>query len=315
VRAIWIQTTNPWMSMPNLNRFQRKPGDGRFVVVSDIYPTPTTDAADLVLPAAAWIEREGMFGNSERRTQHWDKLVEPPGEAREDAWQVMEVARRMGMGHLFPWPESDWHRPMFEEYRKFTLGVGKDLASYDELRAARGMIWPVVNGQETRYRYAAGHDPYVKKTRGVHFYKGKAYGEKAAVWLRPYQPPAEEPDAEFPFWLSTGRVLEHWHTGSMTRRIKQLHQAVPRAYVEVNPADARELGVKQGDMVRVRSRRGAVDFPVEIDGRGRVPRGSVFVPFFDESARINEVTLDAMDNISYEPDYKKCAVRLEKAGA
>ncbi|MCP3964399.1 MAG: molybdopterin-dependent oxidoreductase [bacterium] len=313
VKTMWVQTTNPWVTIPNLHRIDRKPGDGRFVVVSDIYPTPTTEIADLILPAAAWVEREGVFGNTERRTQHWHKAVEPPGEAKEDAWQIVEVAKRMGMEHLFPWPEDDWHEPMYEEYRSFTLGLGKDVASYAQLEQTRGMLWPVVDGKETRYRYAAGHDPYVKKAEGVHFYKAKGYGEKAAVWLRPYHPPAEVPDDEYPYWLCTGRILEHWHTGSMTRRVAQLHQAEPGAYVEINRADASELGVKSGDRVRVVSRRGNVELPARVDGRGKPPRGSVFVPFFDEGRLINRVTLDAMDNISKEPDYKKCAVRIERA--
>ena len=312
VKVIWIQTTNPWVTLPNLNRFERKPGDGRFVIVSDIYPTPSTAVADLVLPSAAWVEREGVFGNSERRTQQWHKLVDPPGEAREDAWQIIQVARRMGMGHLFPWPDDAWHEPMFEEYRKFTIGTGKDLASYEQLRETRGLIWPVVGGKETRYRYAAGFDPYVTKRKGVHFYKAKGYGERAAFWLRPYHPPAEVPDDEYPFWLSTGRILEHWHTGSMTRRVRQLHQAAPEAYVELNRADAAELGVKSGDRVRLVSRRGELELPVAVDGRGQPPRGSVFVPFFDESRLVNLVTLDAMDSISKQPDYKKCAVRVER---
>jgi nitrate reductase NapA len=312
VKAMWIQATNPWVSLPNLRRFERKPGDGRFIVVSDIYPTPTTETADLVLPSAAWVEREGIFGNSERRTQHWERMVDAPGEAREDAWQIIQVAKRMGMGALFPWPDDAWHKPMYEEYRKFGLGIGKDLAAYEDLRKTRGMIWPVVDGKETRYRYAAGHDPYVKKSKGVHFYKAKGYGEKAACWLRPWHPPAESPDAEYPFWLCTGRVLEHWHTGSMTRRIKELHQAVPTAYVEINRADASELGVKTGDRVRLVSRRGSLELEVRVDGRGKPPRGSLFVPFFDQHRLVNLVTLDAMDNISKEPDYKKCAVRVEK---
>jgi nitrate reductase NapA len=312
VKAIWIQTTNPWVTLPNLHRYRHEPGDGRFVVVSDIYPTPTTEMADLVLPSAAWVEREGAFGNSERRTQHWDRLIDPPGEAKEDAWQVIQVAKRMGMGHLFPWPEEDWHQPMFEEYRSFTLGAGKDLASYDQLRATRGMIWPVVDGKETRYRYAAGHDPYVKKAAGVHFYKAKHYGERAAFWLRPYHPPAEMPDREYPFWLTTGRVLEHWHTGSMTRRVRELHQAVPEAYVELNRADASELSVKTGDRVRVKSRRGELELMAQVDGRGKPPRGTVFIPFFDEGLLVNRITLDAMDSISKQPDYKKCAVRIER---
>jgi nitrate reductase NapA len=312
VKVLWTQTTNPWVTIPNLHRIDRTPGDGRFLIVSDIYPTPTTAVADLVLPSAAWVEREGVFGNSERRTQHWAKAVDPPGEAREDAWQIIEVARRMGMGALFPWPDDDWHEPMYEEYRRFGLGHGKDLASYRQLRETRGLLWPVVNGVETRYRYAAGHDPYVKKARGVHFYKATGYGERAAVWLRPWQPPAESPDDEYPFWLCTGRVLEHWHTGSMTRRIRQLHQAVPRAYVEVNRADADRLGVQSGQPVRLVSRRGSIELPALIDGRGKPPRGSVFVPFFDEGYLVNRLMLDAMDNISKQPDFKKCAVRLER---
>jgi len=216
------------------------------------------------------------------------------------------------MAHLFPWPDNDWHRPMFEEYRSFGLGHGKDLASYDQLVQTRGMVWPVVNGKETFYRYAAGYDPYVKKSAGVHFYKATGYGEKAAFWLRPYQPPAESPDDAYPFWLTTGRVLEHWHTGSMTRRIKQLYQAVPDAYVELNRADAEALGIKKGDRVRLVSRRGSLELPADVDGRGRPPRGTVFVPFFDETRLINRVTLDAMDNISKQPDFKKCAVRIER---
>jgi len=313
VKTMWIQTTNPWVTMPNLHRIDRKPGDGRFLVVSDIYPTPTTDVADLILPAAAWVEREGVFGNTERRTQHWDKLVEPPGEAREDAWQTIQVAKRMGMGHLFPWPDGDWHKPMFEEYRRFGAGQGKDLATYDQLRSTHGGLrWPVVDGKETAWRYTAGRDPYVKKAKGAHFYKAKGYGEKAAFWLRPYHAPPESPDAEFPYWLCTGRVLEHWHTGSMTRRVKELHQAVPRAYVELNRADAMELGVKAGDLVRLVSRRGKLELPVEVDGRGKPPRGSLFVPFFDEARLVNFLTLDTMCNISKQPDFKKCAVKVER---
>ncbi|MEZ5990584.1 MAG: molybdopterin-dependent oxidoreductase [Planctomycetota bacterium] len=311
VKAMWIQTTNPLVTIPDLGRLEDRPAD-TFVVCSDIYPTPTTEWADLVLPAAAWVEREGVFGNSERRTQQWDRQATPPGEAKEDAWQIMEVARRMGLGHLFPYGADNWHEEMFEEYRRFGLGHGKDLASYQDLRANPGMVWPVVDGKETFWRYAAGHDPYVKKAEGVHFYKAKGYGEKAAIWLRPYQPPAEEPDDEYPFWLTTGRVLEHWHTGSMTRRVKELYQAVPEAYVELNRADALRMGLGNGDKVRVVSRRGELVLPVAIDGRGKPPEGRVFIPFFDESKLVNRLTLDAMDYISKQPDFKKAAVRIEK---
>ncbi len=121
------------------------------------------------------------------------------------------------------------------------------------------------------------------------------------------------PDTEYPLWLTTGRVLEHWHTGSMTRRIPQLHQAIPEAFVELHPRDARALGLNRGNRARVSSRRGTLELTVEVDGRGRPEPGAVFVPFFDQGRLANLLTLDAMDNISKEPDYKKCAVRVERA--
>ena len=135
---------------------------------------------------------------------------------------------------------------------------------------------------------------------------------RAWIWLRPYEAAAESPDSEYPFWLNTGRILEHWHTGSMTRRVPVLHRAVPEAYVEINPDDAARLGITNGSMVKVSSRRGSVVMKASINGRGRPPRGMVFVPFFDESYLINEVTLDAFCPISKQPDYKKCAVKVEK---
>ena len=188
-----------------------------------------------------------------------------------------------------------------------------DLADYKTLQETRGLLWPVVDGKETRYRYAAGHDPYVEKSSGVQFYKATKYGQKAAFWLRPYHPPAEVPDDDYPFWLTTGRVLEHWHTGSMTRRVRQLHQAVPEAYAEMNEIDAQDMGLKKGDRVRLASRRGKLELTVDVGGRGRPPQGTIFVPFFDEHHLVNQLTLDAMDSISKEPDYKKCAVKVERA--
>ena len=120
---------------------------------------------------------------------------------------------------------------------------------------------------------------------------------------------------EYPFWLTTGRVLEHWHSGSLTRRVPQLHRAVPTAYVEIHPDDARRLSVQNGERVRVVSRRGRIELDALVDGRGKPLPGSVFVPFFDEGKLINELTLDAYCPISKQPDYKKCAVRVEKIGA
>jgi nitrate reductase NapA len=316
IRALWIQCTNPMVTMPNLHRYRNATEkQGRFIVVSEIYPTPTTEIADVILPSALWVERTGMFGNSERRTQHWFKAVDPPGEATPDVWQQMEVARRMGYGKLFDYGE-DYEREIFEEYRRFTLGHGHDLAGYDDYVEHRGLRWPVVDGKETPYRYVEGFDPYVPAGAGYHFYGNeKKTGGKAIIWARPYEPPAEVPDDDYPFWLTTGRVLEHWHSGSMTRRVPQLHAAVPAAYVELHPDDARRLAVQTGERVRLVTRRGQLELNVVTEGRGQPLPGSVFVPFFDEGKLINHLTLDAYCPISKQPDYKKCAVRVEKIAA
>ncbi|MBM3786037.1 MAG: periplasmic nitrate reductase subunit alpha [Acidobacteria bacterium] len=311
VQFLWIQVTNPMVSMPKLKRYRdaaRK--EGRFIVVSEVYPTPTSDIADVILPSAMWIEREGMFGNSERRTQHWDQLVQPPGEAMSDTWQLIEVARRMGFQKEFPYKPETHIREIWEEYRLFHHGPAHEMASYEELRKRPGVIWPFVNGKETKWRYHGAHDPAAQGNE--HLFYGKP-DKRAWLWFRPYEPPAESPDAEFPFWLNTGRVVEHWHTGSLTRRIPVLHQAVPRAYVELHPADAKRLNIRNGDGVRLTSRRGSLVLPALIDGRGRPAEGQVFVPFFDEKLLINEVTIDSFCPISKEPDYKKCAVKVERA--
>ncbi|MCB1044953.1 MAG: molybdopterin-dependent oxidoreductase [Acidobacteria bacterium] len=313
LKAMWIQVTNPMVTIPDLNHFmngikEHKP----FIVVSDVYPTPTTAIADVVLPSAMWVEREGCFGNSERRTQHWVKMVDAPGEGKPDSWQIIEVAKRMGCGNLFPWDdESAQAQGLYEEYREFTLNVGKDVATWDELKRTRGMRWPVVDGKETRWRYREGSDPYVKKGTGFSFYGNKKFEDRAIIWKRPYVDPPEMPDKDYPLWLTTGRVLEHWHTGSMTRRVRALHQAVPEAFVEMHPEDARELGVSDGSIVKVVSRRGECLLKLAINRRSVPKRGNVFVPFFDEAKLINMVTLDAHCPLSKQPDYKKCAVRVE----
>lgn len=172
------------------------------------------------------------------------------------------------------------------------------------------MRWPVVNGKETKWRYREGADPYVKAGSGFDFY-GHSDG-KAIIFGLPYEPAAEAPDKEFPFWLSTGRVLEHWHSGSMTRRVPELHRAVPHALCYMHPEDAKELGMRRGSEVEIASRRGFIRSRVETRGRNKPPRGLVYVPWFDASQLINKVTLDATDPISLQTDFKKCAVKLTK---
>ncbi|MHC5068822.1 MAG: molybdopterin dinucleotide binding domain-containing protein, partial [Planctomycetota bacterium] len=161
-------------------------------------------------------------------------------------------------------------------------------------------------------RFVAGDDPYVTKGKDVDFYMAKAGDARAIAWARPYEAPPEVPDSEYPLWLCTGRVVEHWHTGTMTGRVPQLKRAMPNAFVELNPKDAAEMRIKDGDQVRIVSRRGTCVLPVSLYGRSIPARGSIFVPFFDETKLINNVTLDAFCPMSKEPDYKKCAVRLER---
>jgi len=311
IRFMWIQVTNPMITMPKLKRYREGClKEDRFIVVSDVYPTPTTDVADVILPAAMWVEQEGMFGNSERRTQHFDAIVPGPGDTMSDTWQIIEVARRLGFEKQFPWSKDDYIEKIWEEYRRFHDSPKHNMAPYSVLKKRSGVQWPFVNGKETRWRFNTKHDPACKKGTDFDFY-GKKDG-KAWIWARPYEPAAESPDQEYNFWLNTGRVIEHWHTGSMTRRIPVLHNAMPESYVEINPEDAANLGVTNGEKVKIVSRRGEIVMKASINGRGVPPQGMVFVPFFDESYKINELTLDAFCPISKQPDYKKCAVRLEK---
>ena len=315
IRFMWIQVTNPMVTMPHLNRYRAgAEKEGRFIVVSDVYPTSTTDVADVILPSAMWIEREGLFGNSERRTQHFAQMLEPPGDAMSDTWQVIEVARRLGFQDLFPWERADHIAGIWEEYSRFHDTPEHRMAPLPELKERPGIMWPYVDGRETRWRYNTKTDPAADPARGDFDFYGNS-DHRAWIWLRPYEPPPEWPDAEYPFWLNTGRVLEHWHSGTMTRRIPTLHRAMPRAYVEVNGQDARDLGIVNGESVRLVTRRGSLTLPARIDYRAQPPRGQVFVPFFDETLLVNELTLDAYCPISGQPDYKKCAVRVERVGA
>jgi nitrate reductase NapA len=282
------------------------------MVVSDVYPTPTTDVADVILPSAMWFEQEGLFGNSERRTQHFEQLVDPPGEAMSDTWQIIEVARRLGFEEQFPWSYETHIEEIWSEYTRFHDNPKHRMAPLEELKARPGIMWPFVDGKETRWRYNTEHDPAADPANGTHDFYGKP-DHRAWIWLRPYEAPPESPDAEYPFWLNTGRVLEHWHSGSMTRRVPTLHRAVPNAYAELNRADAAELGIRNRDQVRVTSRRGTLVLEARIDYRAQPTRGQVFIPFFDEGLLVNELTLDAYCPISKQPDYKKCAVRVERA--
>ena len=170
----------------------------------------------------------------------------------------------------------------------------------------------MVDGKETIIRYREGYDPYVEEGTDVQFYGNKKQDNKATIWFRPYEPPPELPDKEYPFWLSTGRVLEHWHSGTMTRRVETLYKAYPHATANLHPSDAEKAGFKSGDKIRISSRRGEVVLHVEVGGRVTPQEGMIYVPWFDEDVMINNVTLDAYCPISKQTDFKKCAVKMEK---
>ncbi|MBS1269443.1 MAG: Periplasmic nitrate reductase [Gammaproteobacteria bacterium] len=355
INAYWVQVNNNLQAAPNINE-EGLPGyrnPENFIVVSDAYPTVTAQAADLILPTAMWVEKEGAYGNAERRTQFWHQLVDAPGEAKSDLWQVMEFSKRFKTDEVWPReilddnPEyrdktlyevlfkngqvdkfpldqvaEDYNnheaedfgfyvqKGLFEEYAAFGRGKAHDLDDFDNYHKNRGKRWPVVDGEETLWRFREGYDPYVKTGKGFEFY-GKPDG-RAVVFALPYEPAAESPDDEYDLWLSTGRVLEHWHSGSMTRRVPELYRAFPDAVVFIHPEDAKSRNLRRGDEVRVQSRRGEIRTRVETRGRNKPPRGLVFVPWFDASQLINKVTLDATCPLSKETDFKKCACRVVK---
>jgi nitrate reductase NapA len=356
LNAYWVMCNNNVQAAPNMNQ-ETLPGyrnPENFVVVSDPYPTVTALAADLILPTAMWVEKEGAYGNAERRTQFWRQQVKPPGEAQSDVWQLVEFSKRFQVEEVWPeeliakmpayrgkslydvlfangqvdiYPLTELQngfdndesnhfgyyiqKGLFEEYASFGRGKAHDLASFQTYHETRGLRWPVVDEKETLWRFREGFDPYVKPGEGVRFY-GKPDG-KANIIFAPYEPAAEEPDADYDLWLSTGRVLEHWHSGSMTRRVPELHRAVPNAVVYMHPQDAKDRGLRRGQAVKLVTRRGELVTRVETRGRNRPPRGLVFIPWFDESQLVNKLTLDATCPISKETDFKKCAVRVEAA--
>ena len=332
IGVFWSMVTNPFHEFANLNRYKLAASrEESFIIVSDIYPTRSTEVADVVLPTAMWVEKEGAYGNAERRTQFWNKMVNPPGEAKSDLWQIIEFAKRMGHGNLFDYSPSEFplpenHNPsdiskdmglyvekaLWEEYRQFGLKHAHDLAPFESYHKTRGLRWPVVDGRETLIRFKEGSDPYVEQGKGIQFYGKKKEDNRATIWLRPYEPAAEIPDKDYPFWLCTGRVLEHWHTGTMTRRVKSLYKAYPHATANLHHDDAQRLGLASGDKIRISSRRGFIDIYVEIGGRVTPQEGMVYVPWFDEDVMVNNLTLDAYCPISKETDFKKCAVNIKK---
>ncbi|GJM26085.1 MAG: nitrate reductase catalytic subunit [Phycisphaerae bacterium] len=332
IKAMLICTTNPGHSMPNAHKHRDAMGKPRpnkpFVCVIDAYPTRTTELADLVLPAAMWAEKTGVFGMSERRYQLHPQIIQPPGEARSDFDVIRDFAGMLEDRGVVP---RGYIKGKFQttddvwgEMRVASKDTAYDFMGItrERLHKERGVRWPAPteNHGGTARRFVKGEDPLLDSgpyadaslsPGDTKFYA--APDNRAIVWLRPVKGPAEPTDAEYPFSLSTGRVLEHWHTGTMTMKADELRRAYPKAFVEINPEDARSLGIREGDPVRITSRRGEAVINARVVDMPQ--KGVVFVPMHweDDASMINYVTIDAHDPGSKQPEFKICAVKLAKA--
>ncbi len=269
-----------------------------------------------------------LFANEKAKSHTWPDEVGngfQNTEAEGDKRTVMGSDGKEWKGYGFFVQKYLW-----EEYREFGLGHMHDLAPFDRYHEARGLKWPYVDGKETQWRFNSKYDPYAAATgntdyafygpalkalpsgtlTGIDNKEKTGLKNKAKIFFRPYMDPPEMPDKEYPYWLCTGRVLEHWHTGTMTMRVPELYRAVPQALCYMNPKDAQKQGFKHGDYVWIESRRGRVKTHIDVRGRNSMPQGSIFVPFFDEKVLINKVCLDATCPISKETDFKKCSVKI-----
>jgi formate dehydrogenase major subunit len=291
IRGMYMLGENPFLSDPNTNKVRKALSSLEFLVVQDIFLTETAEFADVVLPATSALEKTGTFTNTDRRVQVGRQALRPPGEARVD-WQVIcEISTRMGHPMRYGGPEE-----IFREMLSVTSSLGG--LDYRKL-GNTGKLYPCP-------------DPETSDGTVVMFGEGFPTPDGRAKFVPAEHTGADElPDGEYPFILVTGRLLEHWHTGVMTRRSKTLDAIEPEAFVEVHPGDCERLGLADGDFVDVSSRRGRITTRVRV-GFGPQP-GSVFIPFHFREASANALTTDKLDPYGKIPEFKFCAVKLERA--
>jgi len=287
IKGIYVMGENPMMSDPDLHHIEHCIEDLEFMVVQDIFLTETAKLADVVLPAACFAEKDGTFTNTERRVTRVRKAVEPPGEAKDDAWIISEISKRMG--YSMPSVAED----IMEDLRLVTPSYNG--ITYGRLEQG-GLNWPCPNEEH----------PGTPVLHIGQFARGK--GLFAAI---DYIPPTEVIDDEYPFFLNTGRVSEHYHTGTMTRRGTGLNRLYPEALVEVNPTDAKALDLSDGDYLEITSRRGSIKIKAQITERTGV--GAVFVPFHFHEAAANVLTHTHTCPVAKIPGYKVSAVKINKA--
>jgi anaerobic selenocysteine-containing dehydrogenase len=343
---LWISGTNPAVSMPDLARVRRiLAGDQCFVVVSDGYRTETSELADVVLPAALWAEKTGTFTNVDRTVHLQEQAVDPPGQARSDLAIFVDYARRLGLADRDGRSLPSWDTPEggFEASKRSTAGRPCDYSglSYAQLHEVGGIQWPVnadaPEGTERLYvdgRFHTiaedcetyGHDLLTGAAVGEADFRARRPDGRAILKTAPYDPPYEQPDDQYPLRLTTGRTVYHWHTRTKTRRSRQLQDAAPLMWVEISVPDAARLGIAEGDIVRVASRRGSIEAPARICG---VREGVVFAPWHygssaaataaDEGSSTdtaaNELTVTYWDPVSKQPEFKVAAVSLERLRA
>jgi predicted molibdopterin-dependent oxidoreductase YjgC len=301
LRALWILGENAAMTEPDLGHARRCLAACEFLVVQEIFPSETAAYAHVVLPAAASAEKAGTFTNTDRRVQRFDPAVPPPGDARPDWWIMAEVGRRLAALRPCPRPTAPHAGWAYDGPTQIMDEIAALTPIYAGISHARlgeaGLQWPC----------RSPDDPGTAILHVGTFGRGRGLFTVATP-----AGPAEAPDAEYPLTLTTGRVLEHYHAGSMSRRVSGLNELVPATVVEVHPKDAAAVGLEEGGRVRVASRRGAVCARARL-----VPgmaHGTVFLPFHFVEAAANELTIGALDPVAKIPEYKVCAVRLEALG-
>lgn len=293
IKGLYIVGENPMVSDPDLNRTEEcleKP----FLVVQDIFMTPTAELADVVLPAASFAEKDGTYTSTQRTVSRIRKAIEPPGEAKPDHWIMGQIAERIGYsGCTYSSP-----REILDEINRVApIYAGITWERIDSEEPPFGISWPCPDVDHPGTTFLHGGGSF---SRG----KGRCHACE-------YVPPPERPEGEYPFRLTTGRVAFHYHTGTMTRRSPTLDREVPAAYGEVNPEDARKLGIRHNRMVKVSSRRGEITVRAEVSNI--VQPGVVFIPWHFREAAANKLTVAALDPISKIPSLKVCAVKLEGA--
>jgi len=299
IKALWLIATNPMTSMPNIPRIKKTLQNLEFLVVQDAYAdVETTQYAHVYLPAALWGEKEGVFTNTERRVNLVRKVVEPHGDSKPDLWIFNQMAKRFEQGRKIRFPETS--AEVFDEMRELSRGRMLDYSglTHDKIEAERGIQWPCPEG-------AATGSPRLY-TDGVFQHPDG----KAKLIALPFVDNNERPDKQFPFWLNSGRVVEHFHTRTRTGKIGNVNKFSPTPYMEMNPDAAKELGIGHMTYARLISRRGYAVVLAQLTHR--VPPNMVFIPFHFHEC-VNRLTLGLLDPYSRQPAFKQCAVKLEPA--